>query len=176
VQWRPKRDLTIGLDGEIDYRRMPTTTYRQWTGDERTDSEVSQTDWRASIAVEVYRYLKQDSPVSPFLAVSPFVARSHSKRTRESIRYEVSDTLTERVESSIDQTRYGIDLNWGGELFFRLSKAKMGLRLKSTLISVWRSELEHQSGSDYRTHQEPLGLEVRLPTEGNYSLWLCFYF
>lgn len=176
LQWRWRRDLAIGLDGELGYRRTPRTTYRQWADDHRRDSEVSGTEWKASLALEVCKYLKKDSPVSPFLSVAPFVGRLSSKRLSESTSYEAADTLFERSESSIYQTSWGIDLNWGGELFFRLSKAKMGLKLKSNLVRAWTDCLEERTNSDYRREESPLGIDISLPTQGNFSLWLSFYF
>jgi len=185
VLWRIRKDLAVGLDGEASYQKSPRGEYRYRGEDYEQRGEYSGTSWTGSLGLEVYKYFCRSLFISPFASISPFIARSHAESVEETTRFQ-DGQINGRYSTTRrnDTGRYGVSLNWGAEVFFRLSTAQMGLRMKSTLAKFWRhyyeysriSEEEGNIRSDRVSEESPLGLELYLPLQGNFSLWLCFYF
>ena len=186
IMWRLRRDLALGLEGSLDYRKEPKGTYERERTDGREKRDCDGSSWTASLSFGVCRYFTKDKFVSPFLAVVPFLAESHTRR-KDDVTYSFDSgdsTWTYQYSIERDAREYGIDVDLGGEVFFRLSSAKMGLRMKSRLVRFWRGSYEclttwvedGDATTDMERRDTPFGVDFDLPTQGNFSLWLSFYF
>lgn len=184
ILWRIKKDLAVGLDGRVSYQKTPEGRYERIWDDRREEAKYEGSYWDGSLALEFYKYFKKEKFISPFLTLSPFLTQSRSERIEDGTGYSLSDTTSYRGTITSQNKRYGVNLNYGVEVFFRLFNAQMGMRMKSTLIKFWRYWHEYSvdtkedgdRGYEYTREENPFGVNFYLPTKGNFSLWLCFYF
>ncbi len=178
ILWRIKKDIAVGLDGKVRYEKSPRGEYEYKHEDYRRQGEYSGSSWTGSLALEIYKYFKKDKFISPFTSIAPFISQSHSETIEKGTRYQDGDTTSYHYTRTRDAKKCGVDLNCGAEVFFRLFRAQMGLRMKSTLARFWRNSYEYSrnSRSDYTSEENPFGVDFYLPSKGNFGLWLCFYF
>jgi hypothetical protein len=186
ILWRARRDIAFGLEGSVDYRKEPKGRYERERADARETRDSDGSSWSGSLSLGVYRYFTRDKFISPFVAVVPFLSEARATRN-DDVRYvydTVDSTSSYRYSVEKKSRKYGVDVDIGGEVFFRLSAAKMGLRLKSRLLRFWGGSYEQtairaEDGDEYtdmKRKDSPFGVDFDLPTKGNFSLWLSFYF
>lgn len=176
IIWRIKPDIAVGLNGKASYKKSPRGKYEYMQEDYNRKGEYSGGSWSGSLALEIYKYFKKDKFITPFASISPFIDGIHSEFFDEGTRYQDGDTISYHYTRTRDTKRCGVKLNWGWEVFFRLFSAQMGIRTKSTLLKFWRNWYEYSRGSDYKSEEDPYGVDFYLPTKGDFNLWLCFYF
>jgi hypothetical protein len=186
ILWRTRRDLALGLEGSLDYRKEPKGTYERERADFRERRDTDGSSWTGSLSLGIYRYFTRDKFISPFVAFVPFLTESHY-RMSDDVSYSLDSgdsTWTQQYSIERDTRRYGAGLHLGAEVFFKLSSAKMGLRMKSRVLRFWRESYERtvtrsEDGNariDTVREDTPFGVDFDLPTKGNFSLWLSFYF
>lgn len=185
VLWKVKKDLAVGLGGGLDYRKESGGRYAREWDDRREEGEYDGSYWDGSLVIEICKYFKKDKRISPFVSVCPFVSGSHWEKDEDGVCYhETGDTTFYSYTMARDLRRYGVNLDWGGEVFFKLSSVQMGIRMKSTLVRFWRGYYEYSrvtkdagdASLDYTREENLTGVDFDLPTQGNFSMWLCFYF
>ncbi|KPJ50339.1 hypothetical protein AMJ40_03185 [candidate division TA06 bacterium DG_26] len=176
ILWRVRKDAAIGLDGSVSYERLPGGRYEYRTQGYSRELEYSRTRWDVSLGLEMYKYMKRNTFIAPFASFGPFVRGTDSEYWRTGVVCTEDDTTSFGDRSTSKMRTYGIDLNWGADLLFRLSTAKMSLRMKATLCKLWTSRREQLYTQGQTLEENPWGVDLYLPTQSEFTLWLCFYF